>query len=138
MHAKSLQLCPTLCDPMDCSPPGSSVHGILQSRILAWVAMPSRESNLCLLHLLHWQGGSLPLAPSGKWGNPIPERGNKCQAGDRGVTRVPLVHSLSPVLIILTCKMRNINNNRNNIVNIVDFPKDLGREPVGCCVNSNP
>ena len=32
--AKSLQSCPTLCDPMDCSPPGSSVHGILQARIL--------------------------------------------------------------------------------------------------------
>ena len=30
--------CPTLCDPMDCSPPGSSVHGILQARILEWVA----------------------------------------------------------------------------------------------------
>ena len=30
---------PTLCDPMDCSPPGSSVHGILQARILEWVAM---------------------------------------------------------------------------------------------------
>ena len=30
-----------LCDPMDCSPPGSSVHGILQARILEWVAMPS-------------------------------------------------------------------------------------------------
>ena len=29
---------PTLCDPMDCSPPGSSVHGILQARILKWVA----------------------------------------------------------------------------------------------------
>ena len=29
-----------LCDPMDCSPPGSSVHGILQARILEWVAMP--------------------------------------------------------------------------------------------------
>ena len=41
MHAKSLQLCLTLCDPMDCSPPGSSVHGILQARILEWVAMPS-------------------------------------------------------------------------------------------------
>ena len=39
--AKSLQLCPTLCDPMNCSPPGSSVHGILQARILEWVAMPS-------------------------------------------------------------------------------------------------
>ena len=35
------QLCPTLWDPMDCSPPGSSVHGILQARILEWVAFPS-------------------------------------------------------------------------------------------------
>ena len=39
MHAKSLQLCPTLCDPMDSSPPGSSVHRILQARILEWVAI---------------------------------------------------------------------------------------------------
>ena len=35
------QSCLTLCDPMDCSPPGSSVHGILQARILEWVAMLS-------------------------------------------------------------------------------------------------
>ena len=35
------QLCPTLCDPMHCSPPDSSVHGILQARILEWAAMPS-------------------------------------------------------------------------------------------------
>ena len=34
------QLSPTLCNPMDCSPPGSSVHGILQVRILEWVAIP--------------------------------------------------------------------------------------------------
>ena len=34
------QLCSTLCDPMDCSLPGSSVHGILQARILEWVAIP--------------------------------------------------------------------------------------------------
>ena len=33
------QLCPTLCDPMDCSPLGSSVHEILQARILEWVAI---------------------------------------------------------------------------------------------------
>ena len=39
MHAKSLQLCPTLCDPMDSSPPDSSVHGILQARILEWFAI---------------------------------------------------------------------------------------------------
>ena len=35
------QLYPTLCSPMDCRPPGSSVHGILQPRILEWVAIPS-------------------------------------------------------------------------------------------------
>ena len=34
------QLCPTLCNPMDCSPPGSSIHGILQARTLKWVAYP--------------------------------------------------------------------------------------------------
>ena len=39
--AKSLQSCPSLCDTMDCSLPGSSVHGILQARILEWVVMPS-------------------------------------------------------------------------------------------------
>ena len=37
--AKSLQLCPTLCDPIDGSPPGSSVSGILQARILEWVVI---------------------------------------------------------------------------------------------------
>ena len=35
------QSCLTVCDPMDCSPPGASVHGTVQARILAWVAMPS-------------------------------------------------------------------------------------------------
>ena len=35
-----LQSCLTLCDPMDYSPPGSSVHGILQARLLEWVAIP--------------------------------------------------------------------------------------------------
>ena len=40
MHAKSLQLRPTLCDPKDCSLLGFSVHGILQARILECVAMP--------------------------------------------------------------------------------------------------
>ena len=46
-RAQSLQLCPTLCDPMDHSLPGSSVHGILQARILEWVAISysMRSSN---------------------------------------------------------------------------------------------
>ena len=43
-----LQQCPTLCDPEDYSPPGSSVHGILQARILEWVAMPSSRGSFQL------------------------------------------------------------------------------------------
>ena len=39
MHAKLIQSCPTLCNPMDSSPPGSSAHRILQARILQWVAI---------------------------------------------------------------------------------------------------
>ena len=82
MCAKSLQSCLTLCDLMDCSPPGSSVHGILQGRILEWVAIspPGDLPNSGILQgifatqgwhlhrlcLLYWQAGSLPLAPPGK------------------------------------------------------------------------
>ena len=44
-RAKSLQSCPTLCDPRDYSPPGSSVLGILQARLLEWVAMPSSRGS---------------------------------------------------------------------------------------------
>ena len=58
-HAKSLQLCLTLCDPKDCSLPDSSAHGILQARILKWVAVHSsrgafwgRDRSLCLLPAL--------------------------------------------------------------------------------------
>ena len=58
MCAKSLQSCPTLCDPMDRSPPGSSVHGISRARILEWAATPppgdlpdpGTEPHLRLLH----------------------------------------------------------------------------------------
>ena len=52
-----IQSCPILCNPMDCSPPGSSVHEILQARILEWVAIPfsmwcsrSRDWTLGLMH----------------------------------------------------------------------------------------
>ena len=59
--AKSLQSCPTLRNPMDCSLPGSSVHGILQARILEWGAISfSRGSPMYqtgVSSLLHWQGG---------------------------------------------------------------------------------
>ena len=42
--AKLLQSCPTVCDPMDCSPPGSSVHGILQAGVLEWGAIAFSHS----------------------------------------------------------------------------------------------
>ena len=61
--------CPTLCDPMDCTQPGSSVHGILQARILEWVAIsssrdlpnPGIEPRSPVL-----QVNSLPSEPPGK------------------------------------------------------------------------
>ena len=72
MHAKSLQSCLTLWDPMDCSPPGSSVRGIRQARILEWVVIsfswgssqPGDQSQVS--RLLPRQVGSLLLAPPGK------------------------------------------------------------------------
>ena len=45
MHVKLLQSCLTLCNPMDGSLQASSVHGILQARILEWVAMPSSKGS---------------------------------------------------------------------------------------------
>ena len=55
--------CPTLCKPMDCSLPGSSVHGISQARILAWVAISfSRGASWPRDLMCHaWQVDSLPL-----------------------------------------------------------------------------
>ena len=72
MYAKSFQSCPTLCYPVDCSPPGSYAHGILYSRILECIAMTfSRGSfkpmnRTCISCILHWQASILPLATSGK------------------------------------------------------------------------
>ena len=45
-YAKSLQLCPTMCDPIDSSPSGSPIPGILQARVLEWVAFPY-STHLC-------------------------------------------------------------------------------------------
>ena len=60
-----VHLCLTLCNPMDCSPPSSSVYGIFQAIILEWVATPSSRGsswpNDRIHHLLHWQANSLSL-----------------------------------------------------------------------------
>ena len=65
---KVLQSCQTLCNPIDCSPPGSSVHGILQARILEWVTMPSSRGSSLPRDQTHVsyvsRTGSLPLVPA--------------------------------------------------------------------------
>ena len=66
------QPCPTLCDPVDCSPPGPSVHGILQARTPEGLPcpppadLPHAGIGLRLLCRPHWQVNSFPLAPPGK------------------------------------------------------------------------
>ena len=67
MHAKPLQSCPTVCNPMDRSSPSSSVHhspgkntGVSCHVLLQGIFL-TQGLNLCLLHLLHLQVGSLPL-----------------------------------------------------------------------------
>ena len=75
------QSCPTLCDPMECSPPGFSVLGISQARILEWGAISSSRGSsrprdrTCVSCSPALQAGSLPIEPSGKpqgffWGEP--------------------------------------------------------------------
>ena len=70
--APSLQSCLTLCDPMNCSPPGSSVHGILQARIPEWLAMPFSmgfswlRDGTWVFSISSWQLDSLPTEPLGK------------------------------------------------------------------------
>ena len=53
MCAQSLQSCSTLCKLMDCGPPGSSVHGILQARILLWIAISSSNIYICKMIMLY-------------------------------------------------------------------------------------
>ena len=78
MHAKSLQSCLILCNPMDCSLPGSlcswdspgknaglSCHALLQG------IFPTQGSNPCLLSLLNWQVGSLPKPHLGSLTEPV-------------------------------------------------------------------
>ena len=80
--AKSLQSFPTLSDPVECSPPAASVQGILQARILQWVAIPfSRGSS----QLRDWTWVSC-VSCIGRWGLSCGSsgKGSTCNAGDLG------------------------------------------------------
>ena len=82
-------------DPMDHSPPGSSIHEIVQARILEWAAMPPLQgifliqgSNLRLLRLLHWQADSLPLSHLGSLVISVRQCGKPC---DVDIIRRPIL-----------------------------------------------
>ena len=92
-----LQSCLALCNPRDCSLPGSSVHRILQARILEWVATPSSRGIFLtqrlkphLLGLLPWQVGSSPLALPGK-GDPCCPNSQKVLQLSRGWPSTQLI-----------------------------------------------
>ena len=88
-----IQSCLTLCNPKDCSPPGSSVHGILQARILEWVAMPfSRES---------WGSHRLPVVQAKE----IKTLNLKPAKKEASVKRPPTHHPLLHPIILLTALM---------------------------------
>ena len=121
VHAKSLQSCPTLCNPMDCSPPGSSVHedspgkntGVGCHTFVQWIFL-TQGSNPHLLCLLHWQAGSLPSSTTWeaprKWGATANE---SVSMGPREVvTRQRMVgpergsyhSSITEISFVLCCK----------------------------------
>ena len=86
------QLCSSLYDPKDYSPPGSSVHGIFQARMLVWIAFSfprgssQQELNPCLLCLLHGQGDFL----------------NHCSTWEADTYKVPNKHWFFPFFLEIT------------------------------------
>ena len=87
------QLCPTLCKPVDCSPPGSSDHGIFQARILEWVAISSSRGSSwprewtrfpcvsCIGRWIYWVNCSASLRLSCL----LRSKESTCKAGDLGL-----------------------------------------------------
>ena len=100
------QSCPTLCDPMDCSPPGSSAHGILQARILECVACPPSgdlpDPGIEPASLMSPALQALPLAPPGKPSPSISEvyflivsGGHSGEGSPAPLAPLPEIHSLT-------------------------------------------
>ena len=134
------QSCPTLCDPMDYSPPGSSVHGAFPGKntgvgchaLLQGIFL-TLGYNLCLLCLLHWQAGFSPLAHPGKpnlwkalckfknlpkiWEFPGSSagKGSACDAGDShsipGLGKSPGEGNIYPL------QYPSLENSMNNVEN---------------------
>ena len=119
LSAKLLQSCPILCDPMDRGPQGSPVQGILQARVLHWVAVPSSRGSSqpgvkpASLTAPALAGGFLPLAPPGKPRPPYTSQQvkNGCLSAMKGNTiRIPAAFS-PPTVRCLLCVLSLLENN---------------------------
>ena len=107
MCAKSLQSCPTLCNTMAYSPLGSSVHGILQARILEWVAIPSSRGSSWPRHVScgSWTAGRVFTAE--------PSRKPQCRAYlERN--RILMESSPSPICFLSSCILYEGRKHRND------------------------
>ena len=76
-YCSVVQLPPTLCDTVDCSPPGSSVHGVLQARILEWVAIPFFQGIFSTQELN-------PISYFGSFPGSLDSKASAYNAGDPG------------------------------------------------------
>ena len=110
MHAQSLQLCPSLCNPMDCSPPGSSVHGIFPARILEWVTIsssrgfswPRHQTHISyvscmsrqILYLLSYWGSPLAVIVVVQFSSVAQSCPTLCDPMNRSMPGLPVHHHL--------------------------------------------
>ena len=94
--AKSLQSCPTLCDPVDSSPPGSPVHGILQARTLEWVAISFSNAGKWKVKVKSLSGVRLLATPWTSAYQAPPSMGFSRQEYWSGVPSPSLSTSLAP------------------------------------------
>ena len=99
--AESLQSCPILCDPMDCSPPGSSIHGDSPGKnsgvgchALLQGIFPTQKMNLHLLCLLHWLAGSLPLGHLAQFSSVAQSCPTLCNPMNHSTLGLPVCHQL--------------------------------------------
>ena len=127
-HAKSLQSCSTPCDPMDCSPPGSSVHGILQARILEWVAVSSSmgssqpRDQIHVSYVSSLVGGFFTTSTTGKVEWPSKQWFSKYS---------PLGNSIS-----ITCRLGG--NTRSQAPPQIHWVKKLWGWSPGTCILTTP
>ena len=98
-----VQSCPTLRDPMDCSPPGSPIHGILQARVLEWGAIAFSECSCLVVSKSLTEGiGQVRFLPDLRW-PPIASRWHSGAAGDK-ISCVPYFQLQFTTLNCCSCQ----------------------------------